>query len=412
MSNIENQVKDIDLEIHNWYRFVLSFPPHLVQQYLDEFEIDSSSLVLDPFCGTGTTNVECKKHGISSVGVEASPITYLASKTKCSWNCNVQLLRTEANAIAESASNKIASGLFLSLPEEQEKLLLKNSISPIPLNKVLILRDTIMESNSQYQDYYLLALAKHLVASCSNLKFGPEVGVSRKKKLDADIVNIWLKQIEQMCIEIEHYAHFSDIPSTILNADARTADLSPFRGKINCVITSPPYPNEKDYSRTTRLESVVLGLIKSKEDLRAVKKTFIRSNSKNVYKGDTDEIYVAGIPSICSLSDTIEKRRIELNKTSGFERLYSKVVRLYFGGMAKHLLDLKPALKPGAQLAYVVGDQASYFQIPIRTSQLLGEVAENIGDYQVVRINTFRKRFATATDTWLNEDVLILKYKG
>lgn len=112
------------------------------------------------------------------------------------------------------------------------------------------------------------------------------------------------------------------------------------------------------------------------------------------------------------MSNEIENRRLELGKTSGFEKLYASVVKQYFGGMAKHLSELKPYLRNGASLAYVVGDQASYFQIPIRTSILLGEVAESIGGYEVDRIDTFRKRFATATETWLNEEVLILKYKG
>ena len=59
----------------------------------------------------------------------------------------------------------------------------------------------------------------------------------------------------------------------------------------------------------------------------------------------------------------------------------------------------------------MVGDQASYFKIPIRTAKLLAEVAENAG-YEVEGIEPFRKRYATGTDTWLNEDVLILKYVG
>ena len=61
MGNIENRLRPEDSPIHDWYRFVLSFPPHLVQQYLKDFGANNSSLVLDPFCGTGTTNVECKK---------------------------------------------------------------------------------------------------------------------------------------------------------------------------------------------------------------------------------------------------------------------------------------------------------------------------------------------------------------
>jgi hypothetical protein len=35
-------------------------------------------LVLDPFCGTGTTLVECKKKGTSSVGIEAHPMGHFA----------------------------------------------------------------------------------------------------------------------------------------------------------------------------------------------------------------------------------------------------------------------------------------------------------------------------------------------
>lgn len=83
MGNVENKLRVEDSSIHDWYRFVLSFPPHLVQQYLKTFCVDQASFVLDPFCGTGTTNVECKKHGISSWGIEASPLTHFVSRTKC-----------------------------------------------------------------------------------------------------------------------------------------------------------------------------------------------------------------------------------------------------------------------------------------------------------------------------------------
>jgi hypothetical protein len=40
-------------------------------------------------------------------------------------------------------------------------------------------------------------------------------------------------------------------------------------GSIDVVITSPPYPNEKDYTRTTRLESGLLGFIRNEKELRA-----------------------------------------------------------------------------------------------------------------------------------------------
>lgn len=413
MGNVENKLRVEDSSIHDWYRFVLSFPPHLVQQYLETFCVDQTSFVLDPFCGTGTTNVECKKHGVSSWGIEASPLTHFVSKTKCVWaNDTFNFLNT-AKRIALAAARTINSlSKPRTLSEEQTSLILKNSICEQPLSSTLVLRDSIRAANSPFEDYYLLALTKHIVYSYSNLKFGPEVGISRKKKESVDVVEIWLSEIERMETDLEYWKHHSSTFADISLGDARSIPKRDYIGKVDCVITSPPYPNEKDYSRTTRLESVILGFINTKDDLRNIKKGFIRSNSKNVYRSDNDAQYISNIGSINKLSNEIEERRLELGKTSGFEKLYASVVKQYFGGMARHLSELKPYLRNGASLAYVVGDQASYFQIPIRTSVLLGEVAESIGGYRVDRVDTFRKRFATATETWLNEDVLVLKYKG
>jgi tRNA G10 N-methylase Trm11 len=77
-----NRVKVEDRAIHDWYRFVLSFPPHLVRDYLQRFGLCEGSCVLDPFCGTGTTLVECKRLGINSVGLEANPMPWFAGRVK------------------------------------------------------------------------------------------------------------------------------------------------------------------------------------------------------------------------------------------------------------------------------------------------------------------------------------------
>jgi len=202
-----------------------------------------------------------------------------------------------------------------------------------------------------------------------------------------------------------------DTPAVVHCGDARrlTELLEP--RSIDAVITSPPYPNEKDYTRTTRLESVVLGFITDRADLKGMKQTLMRSNSRNVYRGDDDHEWVASHPEIQRVADAIEARRIELGKTSGFERQYARVTRLYFGGMARHLADLRRVLRPGAQLAYVVGDQASYLRVMIRTGELLASVAGELG-YEVIGIDLFRTRLATATKEQLREEVVVLRWPG
>jgi hypothetical protein len=137
----------------------------------------------------------------------------------------------------------------------------------------------------------------------------------------------------------------------------------------------------------------------------------LRSNTRGVYKADEDDRWIADHTEIQRLAKAIERRRLELGKTSGFERLYARVTKLYFGGMARHLSTLCSVLRPGARLAYVVGDQASYLQVMIRTGQILADIAERAG-YQVERIDLFRTRFATATQTELREEMVVLRWPG
>ena len=199
--NVRNKLRPEDQPVHRWYQFVLSFPPHLVRDYLGRFGVGLSETVLDPFCGTGTTLVECKKLGIRSVGIEPNPMAHLASAVKVDWSADRTELLDYAEQVVASARKTLEqqgiddwTGLPLSaatgrdqpplaeLRPEQLKLLLKNSISPLPLHKTLLLLDVIdRQGDRQMQQYGRLALASALVQRISNLKFGPEVGTGRVK---------------------------------------------------------------------------------------------------------------------------------------------------------------------------------------------------------------------------------------
>ena len=425
-----NRVRSKDRAVHDWYRFVLSFPPHLVQHYLERFAISPSDTILDPFCGTGTTLVECKKSGIPSVGIESNPMARFASGVKADWLISGDRLREYAETVGSSTRNVLAqqgidewNGLplfattgeppcpLLELPAARLNLLLKNSISPLPLHKTLVLLAAIDgHGGSHEQQYGRLALANALVNRIGNLKFGPEVGVGQVKH-DARVVDVWIAIMQKIASDIEAHKDRAGIPAKVMQADARAAGEVLEPESVNAVITSPPYPNEKDYTRTTRLESVILGLIRNRQELRSLKQNLIRSNTRGVYISDDDHHGVADNAEIQRIAGAIEKRRIELGKTSGFERMYARVTRLYFGGMHRHLASMRSVLKPGARLAYVVGDQASYLRVMIRTGQILSQIAESLG-YVVTGIDLFRTRPSTVTGEQLREEVVLLEWPG
>ncbi|MBI5867174.1 MAG: DNA methyltransferase [candidate division Zixibacteria bacterium] len=424
-----NKLFEGDRAGHDWYRFVLSYPPHLVREYLTAFGLGGRQRVLDPFCGTGTTLVECKKLGIDSVGLEANPMAHFASSVKVDWSPEPGRLVRIAERIAGEvltllgqegisddplplfAKNHPPDATLRSLPEAANRLLLANSISPLPLHKTLVLLERIKKTGpAECRRHYLLALAKTMVFTSSNLRFGPEVGLG-KVKTDAAVVHPWLEGVRGIARDLESLRNSSTAESSVLMADSRSASSALEKESIDAVITSPPYPNEKDYTRTTRLESVILGFINDKEELRALKRNLVRSNTRGVYKGDDDDNWVSSHLEIQGIAEEIETRRLLLGKTSGFERLYGRVAKLYFGGMARHLADLRGVLRPGARLAYVVGDQASYLRVMIRTGEILGRIAQSLG-YELVAIDLFRTRLATATREQLREEVVVLRWPG
>jgi hypothetical protein len=298
------------------------------------------------------------------------------------------------------------------LSPETAVLIPRGFISPKPLLRVLALRHAIERVVPQrdIRDFMILALANTVLTTAGNVGFGPEVYCLPPRD-DADVLGAFASTVTRMIADLQTILTKQPRPfppAHVFKDDART--LSSLEGcpPIEIVITSPPYPNEKDYTRSTRLESVLLGLITTKQDLRALKSSLLRSNTRNVFVGDDDDTFIKDIPSVVRVAEEIEQRRLQLGKTSGFERLYHRVTRLYFGGMYRHLTALLSKLRPGARCAYVVGDQMSYFRIHIRTAQLLADVAIKAG-YEVEGIDLWRTRRSTTTRLDLEENVLILK---
>ena len=64
---------------------------------------------------------------------------------------------------------------------------------------------------------------------------------------------------------------------------------------MDFLFTSPPYPNEKDYTRTTRLESVLLDFFTDRKELYLLKKGLICSNTRGIHTDDDDGNHIMHI---------------------------------------------------------------------------------------------------------------------
>jgi hypothetical protein len=395
--NNSNRLHDDDRAIHDWYRFVLSFPPHLVRDGFNLIGAAKGDNFLDPFAGTGTALVEAQLHGMSASGYETNPICRLAATVKTA-HLNADIIRSYALSISHSLPHSDAAQF--TLPPEQLGLLIKNSISPQPLSECLRLVAVIAQLPEGPERNAAFLIAARTAVLSSNLRFRPNPTASGDRG-NVLVMTTWHGLMLDVAADL--HTHPREYAGNIMAIDAR--EIQDDRQFYDRVFTSPPYPMEIDYTAATRLESVLLGYFRTIEDARAVKQNQVTSHSRGVYAADNYGALVADVESIADLSAACAEANS--HKSDGFTKQYPKIVREYFGGMRSHFASLKHTLAPDARLGYVVGDQNSY-GVLIETGKLLAELAVLEG-YSVDGLVEFRQRQSKRGET-IAENILLLRW--
>jgi len=422
--------------LHGAYSFVPAFDADVVGSILGRLGLPEGSVILDPFCGTGTTLLESKLHGFPSVGVDANPVCVLVSKAKTEWELSVPeaevalrhivasasreyrryaQLRRKAEAAGSTYPPQSAPGFLRSAAGRyliSSGLIRRGWISPRPALKTLLLAERLWELPPRPRNFLLLSLLGLLVPEISNMSYGPEIYRARRRS-DCDVFGLFLARAQENFRKLESLRATRPSPVTRVRlGDSVNGGLGFIDPEsVDCVITSPPYLSDHDYSRLTRLELVFSGHLASREDLRAIKERLLRSSSKNVYKHDRDAELVEGFASVRSVIETISDRAAR--ERSGFARVYPRLVGEYFGGMYKHFKALGRVLRPRGKAAYIVADQSSFFAFPIPTARIVAELAEgSSGALRLMGMEPLKKyRGTRGKVSWSNQEWLIVLEK-
>jgi SAM-dependent methyltransferase len=412
---VASQQTILNGEVHNWYRIVLGYSDHLVNDLLDQFELRRGDAVIDAFCGSGTTLVECKKNGIDAVGIDANPSSCFSARVKTNWTLKSnRLVDLLSDVNKRQRLRLLSSTKYLTHPTyrylESTGMLERGWISARPLRKAIAIKSSIesLPTSSSYKNALTLALIAEVVYGVSNVKFGPELYCVKKRR-DADVYSGFQTRVLEMAADLDAVTSLRPGAVEVFQGDSRDCYqlLRPeISGRFSAAICSPPYPTEHDYTRNTRLELAFLGLVSDRKTLRAIKEDMIRSHTKNIYKDDNDAARVRRVFSVKKIVHKLERKTKNINH--GFGRLYPTVISEYFGGMRRHFESMARLLKSKAFCAYVVGDQASYMQVHIPTAEILSSLAEKSG-FRLVEIKHWRTRWSSSTSREVDENILILQ---
>ena len=282
-------------------------------------------------------------------------------------------------------------------------------ISDRPLLKIFLLRDSIdaLETTDAYKALFQFVLTAILVP-VSNVKYGPGFGISKAKE-DADVLSVFSKKINLIVQDLSNLSEEQkNTPSRTLLGDSRRLLEYVAPDSIALIVTSPPYPGDHEYTKHSRLELIFQGFASDLSSFRTIKKRMIRGSTTNIYKEDHDGDMVRGIQEIIDVTDKIARRLEEDGATSGYEKLYTRLVWEYFGGMAHFLREAFRALKPGGKTAMLVSDSHAFKMVHIETAKILKVIGETLG-FSNAEILLWQNKMSTSHKYQLRENILIMQ---
>ncbi|MBN1889018.1 MAG: hypothetical protein JW850_13575 [Thermoflexales bacterium] len=374
--------------------------------------LSAPGVVLDSFCGVGTTLVEAVLLGHSAIGFEINPYAAQASRVKAqAYQIAANKLHAEITRFRAFYSEKAASNYVPKSASPAGFKTRSEFYSPQVLRKVLILHDFIATiDDPRLQDLFKLAFASTMVRY-SNYSYEPSLGrrasAGKPEIEDFPVGRAILEKLLEMAEDILWFQ--KALPTS--SADSRVFDDSFFNyqkhlapGSVDLIITSPPYLNNYHYNRNTRPQLYWMGYIEHSEDMKPLEQANFGKYWQTVREQDELGLNF-------SLPGTDIEERLQtirgLNPEKGIYggKGWANYAAAYFNDCLTFAKAMECVLKPGATALVVIGN--SILQgVMIPTDEYLGKIAESVG-LELARIDI--PRATRVGNSIIHSDVRVAK---
>ena len=362
------------------YRYKEAFSTKLVNHFLDRFEASPSDRVFDPFAGLGTTLFTAMQRGIPSVGVDRLPVAAFAAATL------PKFLSLEPGSLLDTFNGLAAAVDYCApAPVAVDVPIMGVAFDPETLCRLRQWKSAIDSLDAPWQDPLKLLFFGILEETSYTVKDGQFLRLLRDKTPQNPDVAFRQKiaEAEQDLIAARSYwpnrrPSQCALPQVILG-DTRCLEGGDWADAPAILITSPPYANRYDYTRSYCLE-LCFDFVRDFAELRGLRHSILRSHIES-------KTYLTDYPNHPALAEVLAA----LSRKSLNNARIPYMLTAYFVDMEKAIREWQRVMAAGSRVALVV-DNVRFEGEMVPVDLILTELAEKHG--------------------FTAEQVIVARYKG
>lgn len=378
-------------------RMIPQIPSTLLEYFKREGIIEKEDKLYDPFCGSGTSLVEARLHGLHGEGNDINPFACLLSLAKSiplrkskleeAKDDLFQDLADEIQDITEEYNT--SGGVNIEEPDVNEGWFPKP-----PLYHLVYIRDRINDIEEKYNEdisrFLRVALSK--TARLTSYQRNGEFKRYRIPKEDRedhnpDVLSIFKSESEDNLRRMKEYIKRADPTfETIVHcSDSRRAKEVESR-TAHITITSPPYGDHSTtvaYGQFSRDPAIIAGNY-SKDQMRNVDKIGLGGSKSRL----------ESLQELEELSPSLRKTLETLRSKDGRSEDATQYFRDYFEVMKQ----VKRILKAGQPVVWVVANR-TMSRVNIPNHLITRELCEHLG---FNHMKTLPRSIPNKTMPWKN----------
>ena len=363
---------------HVIHKYPAKFIPHIPRWAINKYLRGKGKLVLDPFCGSGTTLVEASINSHHCVGIDIDPLALLISKVKTTKIPKIKLDKTKHEferklLVSTNGKNTVPLTIFKPNLPTLNHWFNEKAIKELGLIRGLIEK---YKDDKDLYDFLIITFSSVIrkVSNADNQSQKTYVSHTRKKN-PAHAIPLFLKNFGIYANRLIEYSNQTKdhVDIVITKGDARDISAmwkSKDLPKVDLAITSPPYIKAIDYIYNQMVEYFWIGDIfnlenQSKQNrykVNYVGTKYIPASAYNFIIPKTN------INQIDELVDKIKSKNVK----------HAYIVAKFFIDLEKNFREVKGVLKRGAHYIMVIGNnKVSDYDVP--SHLLLIECARKAG---------------------------------